>query len=109
MSDHVARFLIALSQDPAGMADFLKDPDLVLAHTDLTAEEKEVVKSGDVARICRSLGLETEKGALYTASVTSQSQSSTPPPDRRERPKPPKKPTPPPQPGKPPKKAVASV
>lgn len=109
MSDHMARFLIALSQDPAGMEEFLKDPDLVLARTGLSPEEKEIVKSGDAARISRSLGLETAKGALYTATVSSQIKPPSPP---KKTPRPPNKPTPPPSPppkpgGSPKKKAGA--
>lgn len=95
MSEKAARFLIALSQDPAGMDAFSKDPDLVLAGADLTDEDREVVRSGDVKRIHgyfeRQLGRSIPRPTCNTQDPSPP--PPPPPPDRRpKRPKPPKPP-----------------
>lgn len=51
MSEKANRFLIELSQDPVKMEDYWKDPDSLLAAADLTAEEKEILRSGNPARL----------------------------------------------------------
>ena len=85
MSDRVARFLVSLSQDPFLTEEFAREPDLVLVGTDLTEEDKTVLRSGDPAAIRSYVG---PKG--FTVELTEQSCVAKPPP-----------PPPPPPPNKP--------
>ena len=101
MQNDLARFMIALSEDPAQMAAFAKDPDLVLARSGLSAAEREVAKSGDAEAIGRHLGL-SDAELLAQSSNDSNTGSNQP------HPRPPKGPTPPPKPEVPkPKQASA--
>ena len=98
MSEKAARFLIALSRDPAGMDAFAKDPDLVLAGADLTDEDREVVRSGDVKRIHgyfeRQLGR-----SIPNPTCNTQGPGTDPPPPPDTKPKPRPKPPKPPKSG----------
>lgn len=79
MSERVARFLISLSQDPYKLDRFLDDPDPVLADSDLTSEEKEVVRGGDPEQIRASLG---ELGSMATSTSSTTGSPSGRPPGR---------------------------
>ena len=91
MSEKAARFLIALSQDPAGMEAFSKDPDLVLAGADLTDEDRDVVRSGDMKRIHGYFERELGR-SIPQPTCNTQKEGPKPPP-----------PPPPPPPPRPPK------
>jgi hypothetical protein len=56
MSEKAKQFLVELSKDPVKMEDFWKDPDAFLVSADLTAEEKDVLGSGDSERIQELVG-----------------------------------------------------
>jgi hypothetical protein len=79
MSERVSRFLISLSQDPDKLDRFKSDPDSVLADSDLTSEEKAIVRSGDEEAIRKSLGPPGDQTALT-------SSTSNIPPGRPHRP-----------------------
>lgn len=97
MSHNAVRFLAELSQDPVSMEDYWKDPDSFLAAADLTAEEKEVLRSGDAARL---------EGLLGRSSPLLMSQIHFPNPFKRKpkpKPKPASTPAPAPKPAPKPK------
>lgn len=79
MSERIARFLTSLSQDPYKLDSFLDDPGPLLAASDLTPEERDVLRSGDPEKIRASLG---ELGVL----ATSTSSTVTYPTDRPHKP-----------------------
>jgi hypothetical protein len=101
MAEKIVEFLIRLSKDPAAMDAYLRDPDRALTGTDLTADERAVVRSGDAGAISRHLGLE----GFFAQSQ--KSQISPPPPPEKKGPPPPPPKTPPPP--KPPKSSAANV
>jgi hypothetical protein len=92
MPERVTRFLVSLSQDVLRTAEFGKDPDHILAGTDLTEEQKVLLKSGDARRIRNYLGRDLP---IYAQ----QSQSIVPPPEPRPDPGPKPDPNPGPPPG----------
>jgi hypothetical protein len=47
MSDNLARFLVDLATNQSLMESFLEDPEAVLGGTELTADERDAVLSGD--------------------------------------------------------------
>ena len=57
MTEEAKQFLLELSKDPVKMEEFWKDPDTLLATTNLTAEEKDVLRSGDPERLKEFLDL----------------------------------------------------
>ena len=73
MPENVAQFLIELSKDPAGMAAFAKDPDLLLSRADLADADRELLKSGDADSIGRRFG------TVMTAPTVGTSQAAPPP------------------------------
>lgn len=64
MSKKAVQFVIALSKDPQAMEDFAKDPDAVMDKYDLSPEDREVLKSGDVERIRKHLGEQGPPGCF---------------------------------------------
>ncbi len=56
MSEKAKQFLVELSKDPVKMEDFWKDPDAFLVSADLTAEEKDILRSRDSERIQELVG-----------------------------------------------------
>ncbi|HEV7519318.1 MAG TPA: hypothetical protein VGR07_23765 [Thermoanaerobaculia bacterium] len=106
MPNSLAQFMIALSEDPAEMAEFAKDPNLVLSRSGLTAADREVAKSGDVEAIYRHLGLDATV-LRAESNESNESNSNEPPP----KPRPPHPPHPKPEPPKPepPKRDAASL
>lgn len=95
MSHRVARFLVSLSEDPFLTEEYAREPDLVLVGTDLTEEDKKVLRSGDPAAIRSYVG---PKG--FTIELTEQSCVVKPPPEPPQ--VPPNNPGKPGKPGKPP-------
>jgi hypothetical protein len=57
MSEKAKQFMIELAKDPVRMEEFRKNPDDFLATADLTAEEKDVLRSGDSERIQNLIGV----------------------------------------------------
>ena len=76
MSEKVKQFMIELSKDPVKMEEFWKNPEAFLATADLTAEEKEILSSGDSARIQELLG------APMGASMISSNHPGRKPPHK---------------------------
>ena len=91
MSERVSQFLVTLSQDPVMLDEFLSDPDPFLVQSELTPEERDVLRSGDPDRIRFLLG---DDDPARWAATTSTDPGAHPGP----------KPGPPPgpQPGPPP-------
>lgn len=89
MSQNAIRFLVELSQDPVKMEDYWKDPDSLLSAADLTAGEREILRSGDPER------LETLFGPFITMGIGIKPH---PKPKPRPKPKPASKPAPKPAP-----------
>ena len=54
-SARLQKTLIDLSADPAKLAEFKRDPDAFLGNTDLDAEEREIIKSGDSKKITEAI------------------------------------------------------
>jgi hypothetical protein len=80
MSERVSRFLISLSQDPDKLDRFQSDPDSVLADSDLTPEEKAMVRSGDEGAIRESLGPAGDSAPMTSSTQNSPSKRPHNPP-----------------------------
>lgn len=92
MSQNAVRFLIELSQDPARMEDYRQDPGLVLGAAGLTVEEREVIRSGDAARLQALLGRSVPL-LMSQRPVPPPPPPPPPKPVRAPKPKPARKPT----------------
>lgn len=65
MTEKVKQFLIELSKDPVKMEDFWKNPDAFLNSSDLSDEERDILRSGDSERIQGLLGALTQFWASH--------------------------------------------
>lgn len=65
MSEKAKQFMIELSKDAVKMEEFWRDPDAFLATADLTAEEKDVLRSRDPERIQALLGSEVQHHVIW--------------------------------------------
>lgn len=92
MSERVSQFLVTLSQDPVMLDEFLSDPDPFLSRSELTSEERDVLRSGDPDRIRILLG---DDDPMRWAATTSTDPGPHPKPGPHPGPNPPPPPPPP--------------
>jgi len=88
-------FLLSLMNDPQRLADLKEDPEKVLGQADLTAEEKDAIRSGDNRKVQKLLGQELGAPITHVVLMVSPSPGPRPtpspdrPPPRTTRPPPP--------------------
>ena len=64
MSKKAARFIAKLSKDPKKAAQFRKDPDGAMKGHDLSAKDKEVLRTKNTEKIRKHLGDDAPPGCV---------------------------------------------